>query len=266
VRDNSYARWVRTASLSVLLAVVSDLVVGRQEVSVAMSSTLSGQKLLIQLETALHRLVEGFWDEPYRCFTSADALAALQPWLARRPELGAPYRSSDGFETGLLHGGYPTSFGFSEDGLTASQDLSQARGSFDLVVVDPAYLQGQRAEALRTADFGVRAGLAAPPLLAAVEVRLFGQGWGPAEEVLVLQDLVKLRLALEPPADVTAAYLCLFIRDLILEPALSLDYSLAMEKALAGFPDIRTVAAISWPARELAPYVHYDGPWITATM
>ena len=44
------------------------------------------QGLLIQLETALHRLAEGFWDQPYRFFTEADAVAGLQRWVATRPE------------------------------------------------------------------------------------------------------------------------------------------------------------------------------------
>jgi hypothetical protein len=36
------------------------------------------QGLLIQLETALHRLAESFWDQPYRFFTEADAVAGLE--------------------------------------------------------------------------------------------------------------------------------------------------------------------------------------------
>ena len=33
----------------------------------------SGQTFLVQLETALHRLVESFWEEPYCFFTESDA-------------------------------------------------------------------------------------------------------------------------------------------------------------------------------------------------
>jgi hypothetical protein len=66
------------------------------------------QGLLIQLETALHQLVESFWDQPYRFFTEADAVAGLQAWVAARPELAQLYVTADGFETGLLHCEYPT--------------------------------------------------------------------------------------------------------------------------------------------------------------
>jgi len=66
----------------------------------------SGQTFLVQLETALHRLVESFWEEPYRYFTEADAVVGLQSWVARRPELAQTLRTADGFETGLLHREY----------------------------------------------------------------------------------------------------------------------------------------------------------------
>lgn len=75
-----------------------------------MSSDAPGQELLIQLETALHRLVESFWEEPYRFFTESDAVAALQFWVARRPGLAQTQRTADGFETSLLHREYPPSF------------------------------------------------------------------------------------------------------------------------------------------------------------
>jgi hypothetical protein len=70
----------------------------------------SGQTYLVQLETALHRLVESFWEEPYRYFTEADAVVGLQSWVAKRPELAQTLRTADDFETGLLHREYPTVF------------------------------------------------------------------------------------------------------------------------------------------------------------
>ena len=67
------------------------------------SVSCSDQTFLIQLETALHRLVESFWDEPYRFFTESDAVAALQFWVAKWPGLAQVVQTADGFETGLLH-------------------------------------------------------------------------------------------------------------------------------------------------------------------
>ena len=75
-----------------------------------MSASTPQQALLIPLETALHRLVEGFWEEPYRYFTERDAVTALQTWVATRPALAQAYQTTDGFETGLLHREYPTPF------------------------------------------------------------------------------------------------------------------------------------------------------------
>ncbi len=69
-----------------------------------MSPDAPGQELLIQLETALHRLVESFWDEPYRFFTESDAVAALQFWVAKWPGLAQVVQTADGFETGTADG------------------------------------------------------------------------------------------------------------------------------------------------------------------
>lgn len=52
-----------------------------------MSASSLGQKLLIQLETGFHHLVESFWEEPYLYFSESDAVAALQSWFAKRPAL-----------------------------------------------------------------------------------------------------------------------------------------------------------------------------------
>ena len=49
-----------------------------------MSERIPAQTLLPQLETALHRLVESFWEEPYRFLTEADAVAGLHAAIAKR--------------------------------------------------------------------------------------------------------------------------------------------------------------------------------------
>ena len=43
-----------------------------------MRTNPSTQKLLIQLETVVHRLVKSFWEEPSRTLTESNAVAALQ--------------------------------------------------------------------------------------------------------------------------------------------------------------------------------------------
>jgi hypothetical protein len=228
-----------------------------------MSTNDRGLELLVQLETALHRLVESFWDEPYRFFTEADAVAALQSWVTRRPELAQTQRTADGFGTGLLHREYPTFFRFDKDNPTQRLGPPAGRGHYDLVLIDPAYVQGHGAETVLNRDIEDRGDLSGPPLLAAVEFKLFSDGWNPSRIKDVGHVLGKLRLALESPADVRTAYLCVFQRDVSPERDRWEEHWPGVERMLADYPDIRTVLAVCWPKQEREPFVYYSGPWIT---
>lgn len=228
-----------------------------------MSTNDQGQELLIQLETALHRLVESFWDEPYRFFTEADAVAALQSWVTRRPELAQTQRTADGFKTGLLHREYPTFFRFDQKSPTQRLGPPAGRGHYDLVLIDPAYIRQHGAETVLNRDIRDRGDLSSPPLLAAVEFKLFVSGWNPSLVELVKQDLGKLRLALQSPLDVSAAYFCVFQRDVSTTLRHWERHWPDVEEMLADFQDVRTVVAVCWPKQEREPFVYYSGPWIT---
>lgn len=228
-----------------------------------MSTNDRGQELLIHLETALHRLVESFWDEPYRFFTEADAVAALQSWVTRRPELAQPERTADGFKTSLLHREYPTFFRFKKSDPSRRRGRPARRGHYDLVLIDPAYVRQHKAETVLNRDIEDRGDLSNPPLLAAVEFKLSARGWSPGRVRGVERDLGKLRLALESPADVSAAYLCVFQRDVSTALRRWKRHWPTVEKVLAESSDVRAVLAVCWPQQERDPFVHYSGPWIT---
>ena len=228
-----------------------------------MSPNDRGLELLVQLETALHRLVESFWDEPYRFFTEADAVAALQSWVTRRPELAQTQRTADEFETSLLHREYPTFFRFDKDNPTQRLGPPARRGHYDLVLIDPAYVRNHEAETVLNRDIEDHSDLSSPPLLAAVEFKLFARGWNPSLIRGVRQDLGKLQLALQSPTDVSTAYLCVFQRDVSTRPGHRERHWPDVEKMLADFTDIRTVLAVCWPKQEREPFVYYSGPWIT---
>ena len=228
-----------------------------------MNSDALGQELLIQLETALHRLIESFWEEPYRFFTESDAVAALQSWVARRPGLAQVVKTADGFETSLLHREYPTFFRFKKSDPSQRRDRPAKRGHYDLVLVDPAYVRHHGAETIINRSIEDHGDLSSPPLLAAVEFKLSARGWSPGRVRRVEQDLGKLQLALEQPADVSAAYLCAFQRDVSTTLHRWERHWPTVEKMLAEFSDIRTVLAVCWPRQKQEPFVHYSGPWIT---
>ena len=225
-------------------------------------SRASGQDLLIQLETALNRLVESFWDEPYRYFTAADAHVGLQTWLARRPELMQTVQTEDEFETGLLHREYPTFFRFHDRSPTERLQDTGSRGHYDLVIIDPAHVRNQPAERLMNRRIEDRADLSQPPLLAAVEFKLFTRGWSPLRLRGVRSDVGKLRLTLQPPAHACAAYLCVFQRVASRTSTRSDNHWRTVRKMLEDASDIRAVVAVCWPKQPREPFVHYSGPWI----
>jgi hypothetical protein len=230
-----------------------------------MSTNDRGQELLIQLETALHRLVESFWDEPYHFFTEADAVAALQSWVARRPGLAQILKTADGFETSLLHREYPTFFRFKKSDPSRRRGRPARRGHYDLILLDPAYVRYHDAETVINRDIEDRGDLSSPPLLAAVEFKLSARGWSPGRVRGVEHDLGKLRLALESPADVSAAYLCVFQRDVSSRTIRLREQHWSTVKTMLteDFADIRAVVAVCWPQQGRDPFVHYSGPWIT---
>jgi hypothetical protein len=220
------------------------------------------QKLLIQLETALHRLVESFWEEPYRYFTESDAVTALQSWVAVRPQLAGVHQSADGFETGLLHREYPTVFRLNDQNPAERQQAPSRRGHYDLVVLDPDFLRTHNAETATNRRFDEAATHAKPPLVAAVEFKLLSQRWKPDRDPLIPQDLGKLALALQSPPDASAAYMCVLCRDATSELDPPEVYTEAVDRLLNQFPQVRTVVAISWPRAQRQAFVHYAGPWI----
>ena len=227
-----------------------------------MSTSVSGQELLIQLETALHWLVESFWEEPYRFFTESDAVVALQSWVSRRPELAQTLRTADGFETGLLHREYPTFFRFSKTEPTEHLGPPARRGHYDLALLDPAYIQYHEAETVVNRNIDDRGDLSCPSLLAVVEFKLLAGGLNPSQIGDVREALGKLRLALQSP-DTDAACLCIFQRDVSGRQDLWERRWPDVEATLAEYADIRAVVAVWWPEQGRDPFVHYSGPWIT---
>jgi hypothetical protein len=228
-----------------------------------MSPTTPEQELLIQLETALHRLVESFWEEPYRYFTESDAVTALQTWVARRPALAQVCQTADDFATGVSHRKYPTFFRLDDKNPARREERPYGRGHYDLAVLNPAFIQGNEAETVTNRRFREERSFSIPPLVAAVEFKLFVQRWKPDKDTLIKQELGKLHLALESPADTDAAYMCILWRDAKSEPMPPEVCEEAVEGMLSAFPDIRTVFAICWPHAQQKAFVHYSGPWIT---
>jgi hypothetical protein len=223
------------------------------------------QGLLIQLETALHRLVESFWDRPYCFFTEADAVAGLQHWVATRPEMAQLYRTADSFEIGLLHREYPTFFRLDDQEPTQRLLEREARGHYDVVLLNPACVQNCKAEALTNRISPERDAFLAPPLLAAVEFKLFPDLWTESRVKEVRNELGKLRLSLEQPPDRESAYLCILQRDVSGRSSRWKQYWPQVERELEAHSQVRSVVAVCWPGQEREPFVGYYGLWQTTS-
>ena len=232
-----------------------------------MSGGTSEQELLIQLETALHRLVESFWEEPYRYFTESDAVTSLWQWFAQRPGLVEPYRTADEayrFETGLLHREYPTFFRLDDRDPKERKGRPFRRGHYDLVLLSPGFIQSNDAESVTNRRIKERPEHSVPPLVAAVEFKLSVREFRPERETTIRHDLGKLKLALESPPDIGAAYMCVLWRDEKASPDNLEEYRDVVEKLLLEYPSIGFVLAASWPQHQSQSFVHYGGPWLTA--
>jgi len=179
------------------------------------------------------------------------------------PELAQVYHTADGFETSLLHREYPTFFRFKVSDPSQRLGPPARRGHYDLALLNPAYVRDHDAEAVSNRNIGDRGDLSTPPLLAAVEFKLFNNVWNPVRVRSVRRVLGKLRLSLQSPPHATAAYLCIFHRDVGAHPDRWDDSWPTVEKMLADAAHIRSVVAVCWPKQEREPFVHYSGPWIT---
>ena len=122
------------------------------------------------------------------------------------------------------------------------------------------------AETVLNRNVTERGAFARPPLLAAVQVQLYAQGWSVGRVRRVRRDVGKLGLALAPPADARAAYLCILQRDVGSQPTRWDRHWPVVERVLAGAPGICAVVAVCWPHAALEPFVHYTGPWITVAV
>lgn len=229
----------------------------------SMSTIGPGQKLLIQLETALHRLVESFWEEPYRYFTKSDVVAALPRWVINRPELARAYHTADGFEAGLLHSDHPSPSRFDVDHPGDCLATPASRRHYDLVLFHPDYIEQHPAETICSPSPEDRADRPSPPLLAVIEFGLLTGHESLAADPNARCSLDELSFALEPPADTSTAYLCIFCRELTSRPDAHDAYQQMVEDWLSEFPEVRTVIAVCWPKQDWEPFVYYAGPWLT---
>jgi hypothetical protein len=101
-------------------------------------------QLVAQFERAIRCLVRRFRNHPYAFYTETDMHCYLWHRLYR-PPFNLLFKTSEGFDTLLLHKEFPTKARYRrQDDKTLKNDLSaRRRGHFDVSIWDPKYVSSR---------------------------------------------------------------------------------------------------------------------------
>ena len=153
----------------------------------------------INLERAIHQLVDEFLGEPYRFFTEADAVSRFHQLLETDNLLNLHVKSRDGVALSMIHQEYPTFFRFDDAQPTARLDPSTGarRGHYDLVLLTPAFIRQHNAETVKNRDIANERIKHIQPFQAVIEFKLDDRGWSSGKTKGAIAEMGKLILSRE---------------------------------------------------------------------
>jgi hypothetical protein len=95
--------------------------------------------LVRQFEEAIKGLVQRFRNHPYAFYTESDMHCYLYHRLYAGGKFNGLYKTSEGYDTILLHKEFPTVARYSrqEDNTLKNDPLARRRGAFDICIWDP---------------------------------------------------------------------------------------------------------------------------------
>lgn len=160
----------------------------------------------VNLERAIHKLVDEFLGEPYRFFTETEAVSRFHQLLEADPLLNQKAKSKDGFSLSLIHQEYPTFFRFDESQMldvrravppSARSDVPTGtrRGHYDIVVLTPEFVRNHNAETVRNRDIALERVQRIQPFQAVVEFKLDDRGWSSGKSHGAISEMGKLILS-----------------------------------------------------------------------
>lgn len=160
----------------------------------------------INLERAIHKLVDEFLGEPYRFFTESEAVSRFHQLLEADAQLHGKVKSKDGFSLPLIHQEYPTFFRFEEapmpearrSGLPGSRSdvtTGMRRGHYDIVILTPEFIRNHNAETVRNRDIALERVQRIQPFQAVVEFKLDDRGWSSGKSNGAISEMGKLILS-----------------------------------------------------------------------
>lgn len=132
--------------------------------------------LQIQIDTALSRLSDEFLGDPYRFFTEADAVSRCRQLLELNDELGKDHLTKDGHRVRLIHQEYPTLIRYERKTPLVTTSVGH-RGHYDLVILNPDFIEGNYAESITNRLLKHAAPEQQGSIAAVIEFKLSYRGW-----------------------------------------------------------------------------------------
>lgn len=151
----------------------------------------------VNLERAIHQLVDEFLGEPYRYFTEADAVSRFHQLLEADPLLNITVKCKDGFSLSMIHQEYPTFFRFDDSQPSARLDASSKarRGHYDIVILSPGFIRNHSADTVKNRNIERERIKHIQPFQAVVEFKLDDRGWSSEKTKGAIAEMGKLILS-----------------------------------------------------------------------
>jgi hypothetical protein len=159
----------------------------------------------INIERAIHQLVDEFLGEPYRFFTEAEAVSRFHHLLEADPILNLRVKSRDGIPLSMIHQEYPTFFRFDDiapAGSLGAQPIARLdaarkdqRGHYDIVLLTPEFIKKHSVETIKNRELANERIKHIQPFQAVVEFKLEDRAWNSGTTKGATAELGKLILS-----------------------------------------------------------------------
>ena len=218
-----------------------------------------------ELEACMNSLGKKFLMYPYNFFTETDAHSFLFYYMFRYAKRGfkIQYPSKDKDRAVLIHREYPTVFKYMKKDMV--RDPHGTRGHYDLVVLNPDYMQAHAMPEIMMANFNDIDSEDPLNLFAAIEFKLVKSPLDKGMQGEIVNDITKLSWALEPwkdrwPRQSINTYALIFNRSRWSDPEKQNEFYDEITKA-SKHTQVRVLYIESVPGNKKHSDVKYLNDW-----
>ena len=218
-----------------------------------------------ELEACINSLGKKFLMYPYNFFTETDAHAFLFYYMFRYAKRGfkVQYPSIDKDKAVLIHREYPTVFKYKKK--TMVRDPHGTRGHYDLVVLNPEFMEVHKMPEIMMANFNDIDSENPINLFAAIEFKFIKSPLDKGMQGEIVNDIIKLLWALEPygnlwPRQSINTYALIFNRSTWSNTKIQKTFHNEIKKA-ADHTQVRVLYVESVPGQEKHSDVKYLNDW-----